>query len=277
KTEASLMSVLPPTLKTDQNQISTSENGKTRKVAIPATSSSSSLVQSSSSETLNSDADIQEIYNYAKLIRDWPEVSSALTAHPEWLTRIPDNRQWAILHQIVYSGDVKHLDEALSLQATNSDFRLLCRGRDGKTVCEVAAERASIHPTMLQCIERLVAIDELLDNAKSRKWDLVKQFITLQPDIVNEKSPYRRYYLIHHLAYVGQLDVFKDLSKICHFRLDLLAGNKTIIQLAREHNKIAFAEHIESLRTKSNEITEDKSDQTISSQLTGIKYYSSDF
>jgi hypothetical protein len=161
-----------------------------------------------------------------------------------------------MLHQIVFSGDVMHLNEVLALQAANPEFRLLCKTLDDKTIREVASDRAHVHPQMLRRIERLVAVDQLLSNAKDRKWELVKQCITLQPDIVNEKPPYRRFYLAHHLAFVGDLDMFKELSKKCHFKLDLLAENKTISQVAREHNHAAFAEYIDNLTTESNETTE---------------------
>jgi hypothetical protein len=183
-----------------------------------------------------------------------------------------------MLHQIVFSGNVMHLNEVLALQATNSQFRLLCETADHKTVREVAAERAHVHPQMMRRIERLVAVDQLLSNAKDRKWGLVKQCITLQPDIVNEKPPYRRFYLAHHLAYVGELDIFKELSTICHFKLDLVADNKTIVQIAREHNQIPFAEHIESLlNTATDEPTENDTYQTPPITSSGQHHYSPGF
>jgi hypothetical protein len=184
-----------------------------------------------------------------------------------------------MLHQIVFSGDVMHLNEVLALQANNPDFRLLCKTLDDKTVREVAADRAHIHPQMLRRIERLVAVDQLLNNAKDRKWELVIQCISLQPDIVNEKPPYRRFYLAHHLAYVGELHMFKELSKKCHFKLDLLAENKTISQIAREKNHLAFAEHIDSLTNQSNEneMDENETDESTSPYPPGPLHYSPGF
>jgi len=186
-------------------------------------------------------------------------------------------RRWTMLHQIVFSGDVMHLNEVLALQANNPDFRLLCKTLDDKTVREVAAERAHVHPQMLRRIERLVAVDQLLNNAKDRKWELVKQCIQLQPDIVNEKPPYRRFYLAHHLAYVGELEMFKELSKHCHFKLDLLAENKTISQIAREHNHIAFAEYIDSLTNQTDETTEDDTEHTTPPYPTDPPHFSPGF
>jgi hypothetical protein len=161
-----------------------------------------------------------------------------------------------MLHQIVYCGNVVHLNEVLAYQLSNEEFRLLCKALDDKTVREVATERAHVNPQMLRRVERLVAIDQILYNAKDGKWELVRQFLRQQPDIVNEKPPYRKYYLAHFLASTGQLDIFKDLSNICEFKLDLMADNKTINQIARDNNHIEFAEHIEHLCPNINQIAE---------------------
>jgi hypothetical protein len=165
-----------------------------------------------------------------------------------------------MLHQVVYCGNVTHLNEVLAYQISNQEFRLLCKALDDKTVREVAAERAHVNPQMLRRVERLVAIDQLLNNAKDGKWELVRQFLRQQPDIINEKPPYRKYYLAHYLALTGQLDMFKDLSNICEFKLDLIADDKTIDQIARENNHIEFAEHIENLHLTTNEPIEHNHD-----------------
>ncbi|CAF0965523.1 unnamed protein product [Rotaria sordida] len=268
KPKTSSMSGKSSTSTVDKQQTNIIDNAETQTAAAAAAATVSS------SDTSNSDPIFLEAYDCAKLNRDWHKVINALTTHPNWLIKIPDGRQWTMLHQIVFSGHVKHLDEVLALQISNAQFRLLLKARDGKTIHEVATERSHIHPGMLRRIERLVAVDQLLNNAKDRKWDLVKQSITAKPDIVNEKPPYRRFYLAHHLAFVGQLDVFKDLSKICKFNLDLLAGNQTVAQVAREHNKIPFAQYIESLQTETND---DTNDDTSSFDEPGVTHYSPGF
>lgn len=174
-----------------------------------------------------------------------------------------------MLHQIVFSGDTTHLNEVLALQAGNASFRLMFTSKDGKTVRDVAAEREHIHTAMLRRIDRLILMDELLNNAKSRKWDLVKQSILANQDIVNEKPPYRRYYLAHHLAVVGQLDIFKELTEICHFNLTLTADGKTVSQVARAHNKINFAEYVEELQSSSGQAAGSASSHVASSGASG--------
>ncbi|CAF0813717.1 unnamed protein product [Rotaria sordida] len=197
-----------------------------------------------------------QTYEYAKNNYNWHKVSSVISDHPEWLTRIPEGRRWTILHQVVFFGNVSHLNEVLAYQMPNEDFRLLCKTLDDKTVREVAAERAHVHPQMLRHIERLVAIDQVLHNSRDNKWELVRQFLRQQPDIVNEKPPYRKFYLIHYLASIGNLDIFKDLSTICQFKLNLIADNKTVNEIARENNHIEFAEYIENLQANINETIE---------------------
>lgn len=162
-------------------------------------------------------------------------------------------RRWTILHQIVFFGNVNRLNEILGYQSSNEDFRFLCKTLDDKTVREVATERAHVNPQMLRRIERLVAIDQILHNARDNKWELVKQSLRHQPDIANEKPPFRKFYLAHYLASTGQLDIFIDLCAICHFKLDLVAENKKINEIARENNHIAFAEYIEQRQTLSTE------------------------
>ncbi|CAF0907087.1 unnamed protein product [Adineta ricciae] len=203
-----------------------------------------------------------EAYECAKNNYRWEKVVSAISTHPEWLTRIPAGRRWTMLHQIVYGGNVSHLNEILALEISNEEFRLLYKALDDKTVREVASERAHLYPQMLRRIERLVAIDQLLNNARDSKWELVKQFLHQQADIVNEKPPYRKYYLAHYLAYTGQLEIFQELREICIFRLDLFADHKTINRVARENNHIEFAEYVEQLCPDINEITEESNPTT---------------
>lgn len=153
-----------------------------------------------------------------------------------------------MLHQIVFAGDVAHLREILGFQLDNAEFRLLHKALDNKTVREVAMDRAHINPQMIRYIERLVAGDQILGNAKEGKLQLVTQVISTQKDLVNEKPPYRRHYLAHLLASMGRLDMFKAVNDISKFRLDLLVDNKSISQIARENNHPEFAEFVETLQ-----------------------------
>ncbi|CAF0885982.1 unnamed protein product [Rotaria sp. Silwood1] len=241
----------------------------------PPTSSITPTTSSTNPPASDPTTLFMQAYEYAKNNYNWHKVSAAISNNPEWLTRIPEGRRWTILHQVVFFGNVSHLNEVLSYQLSNEDFRLLCKTLDDKTVREVASERAHIHPQMLRHIERLVAIDQVLYNARDGKWELVKQFLRQQPDIVNEKPPYRKLYLVHYLASIGNLDMFKELSNICHFKLNLTVDDKTINEMARDNNHIEFAEHIENLQANINETTENDDDDQNAAAATGNDSYSS--
>ena len=155
-----------------------------------------------------------------------------------------------MLHQIVFCGNIAHLDEVLSHQVTNENFSLLFKAVDEKTIREVASERAHVYPQMTHYVERLVALDQLLHNAKDGKWALVRQFLQQKPGLVNEKPPHKKIYLIHQLAATGQLEIFQELRQICPFKLNLVVDGKTISQIARENNHEDFAAFVESLPTE---------------------------
>ena len=129
----------------------------------------------------------------------------------------------------------------------NPDFRLLFKAADGKTVRDVAVERQHIHPNMIRHIERLIFCDQLLNNTKEAKWEVVKSSLRQKPDWANEKPPYRRRYLVHQLASRGLINEFKEINEIARLRLDLLSEGKTPSQLARSRGHQEFANYIDNL------------------------------
>ena len=110
---------------------------------------------------------------------------------------------------------------------------------------------------MMHWIERLVALDLLLNNAKEKKWDPVKQFLRQQPNLVNEKPPYRKWYLPHYLASIGELNIFQELAGICQFKFNLVVDEKTISQIARENNFPEFADYADQLAADAPAIADD--------------------
>ena len=188
-----------------------------------------------------------ETYDWAKNNYNWTRVAAAIAEHPDWLIRIPHGRRWTMLHQIVFSGNIEHLNEVLSSQLNNEEFSLCFKALDHKTVRDVATERAHIYPQMMNRIEKLVALDSVLYNAKQERWDLVKQSLRQQPRLVNEKLPYQKWYLGHYLASIGRLDIFQELAEFCPFRFHLLVDEKTISQIARENNFPEFADYADEL------------------------------
>ncbi|CAF2907224.1 unnamed protein product [Rotaria sp. Silwood2] len=102
---------------------------------------------------------------------------------------------------------------------------------------------------MYKRIERLVVMDDLLNNAKGRKWEVCKYILNKTPDIINEKPPYRKFYFIHHIAYKGDRKAFDDFNQQNQFDLSLLTNDdKSIIDIANEKGNQDFVQHINSLK-----------------------------
>lgn len=189
---------------------------------------------------------LEQAINNARDFKNFPDILMAVSLHPEWLTLIPEHRKWAILHQVILSGDVDHLNQLLALQKSNKTFRLLTNTRDNQTVLDIAKLRKDV-PVMEARIKHLIKLDELLSYAKDCKWDQCLQIIRENPNIVNEKPPYRRFYLIHHMACANAIKEFEEFKRIkdCVFYINLRADRKKINVIAREENQPEFAAHME--------------------------------
>ncbi|CAF1349690.1 unnamed protein product [Adineta steineri] len=182
----------------------------------------------------------------AKHFRNFTGILMAISLHPEWLVKIPEGRAWAILHHVVYSGEVNQLEQLLALQKSNTAFRLLSPTSKNETVLDIAKLRPD-QKEMLQRIERLVKLDEMLAYAKDCEWDKCYSIIEENPSYGNEKPPYRRFYLIHHIAADNNIEQFKIFKKIQNFKFDvtLRADRKKINIIAREEGSNVFADYIE--------------------------------
>ncbi|CAF1252150.1 unnamed protein product [Rotaria sordida] len=202
---------------------------------------------------------LQKAIDNARNFQNFPDVLMAVSLHPEWLTMIPEDRKWAILHQIILSGNVNHLDQLLALQKSNKNFRLLTNTRDNYTILDITALRADT-PDMKNRIQQLIKLDEMLNYAKDCEWNKCYEIIKENPSFVNEKPPYRRYYLIHHMACANAIEQFERFKEIknCIFNLNLRADRKKINIIAREEDQPKFADYIE----KSYPSLLDKDDST---------------
>jgi hypothetical protein len=184
--------------------------------------------------------------DYAKDFKHFDDVLMAINLHPEWLVLIPEGRKWAILHQIILSGDVDHLNQVLALQKSNKDFRLLTNTRDGQNVLDIARSRKDI-PEMKAHIEQLIKLDQMLNYGRDRQWDQCYNIVRENPRFFNEKPPYRRLYLIHHMACANAIDEFKRFKQIkgCIINVTLRADRTKVNVLARENKNPEFAKFIE--------------------------------
>ncbi|CAF2962097.1 unnamed protein product [Rotaria sp. Silwood2] len=189
---------------------------------------------------------LQEAVSSAKNFKNFEEVLMTIHFHPEWLTMIPDDRRWAILHHIVFSDNVNHLDRVLATQKSNKNFRLLSKTADNDTVLDIAKSRDDLFD-MLKRIERLVKLDELLNDAEKGNWNKCYEIVKEDPMLANEKPPYRQFYLIHYLAYADEIEQFKKFQEINMFQFDLTlrVDRKKTNDIAREGKGERFAQYIE--------------------------------
>ncbi|CAF1207109.1 unnamed protein product [Rotaria magnacalcarata] len=195
---------------------------------------------------MDEELSLDEIISYAREFQNFEKVFSAVYLHPNWLTTIPPTRRWAILHHIVLSGNTVHFDQILPSQKSNAQFRLLTKTADQETILDIAKSHVYLSD-MLKRIERLIKLDELLNYAKEGKWDQCIEIVKQNPSYGNEKPPYRRFYLIHHLAYSNAVEAFKEFLKIENFQFSLLlrVDGKKVNDIAREAKCEAFANFIE--------------------------------
>ena len=189
---------------------------------------------------------LQEAIECAKNFEDFDDVLMAVNLHPEWLTVIDGPRNWAIIHHVVYSRNIEHLDQLIALQQKNKNFRLLVESRKNETILDIA-KVLDDEGKMYKHIERLVTLDKMLDHAKNSEWDPCYEIVRENPNYGNEKPPYRRFYLIHHIACANQIEQFERFKKIPKFTftMNLRADRKKINVIARENNGVEFAKYIE--------------------------------
>jgi len=187
----------------------------------------------------------QDAVECAKNFKNFQGVLMAVNLHPEWLTTIPETRKWAIIHHVVYSGNIDHLDQLLAIQKVNRDFNLLVESSENETILDIA--RVLDSQEMFKHIERLVKLDEMLDYAKKCEWDKCYDIVRAHPNYGNEKPPYRRFYLIHHMAFANEIQQFERFQKIENFQftMNLRADRKKINTIAKEGNGKEFAKYIE--------------------------------
>ncbi|CAF1374642.1 unnamed protein product, partial [Didymodactylos carnosus] len=89
-------------------------------------------------------------------------------------------------------------------------------------------------------IKELNELDKFVDYAKHNQTEQCKQMLNQTSiNLVNMKPSCRKYYLIHHLAYVNNLREFDELKNLdtYHFNMLLLTNdNKTAAEVAFENH-----------------------------------------
>ncbi len=65
-------------------------------------------------------------------------------------------------------------------------------------------------------------MDKFVEYAKSNQTNECKKMLEIDGDLANQKPPYRKYYLIHHLAFASNREAFDQLRELSHFDMKLL-------------------------------------------------------
>lgn len=178
-------------------------------------------------------------------------VYRTLLIKPELLCQFPGKEPYAILHYLVIHGASDLFDKVLTIP--NLRFILLTETltKPRKDILVIAKEKKDIskeYKQLYKRINRLVEMDKFVEHAKINEIEECKKMLQTDKALANEKPPYRRYYLIHHLAYADNKDAFDQLRKVCDFDLTLLTSDqKTASEVALEQQHIRFAHYLESL------------------------------
>ena len=91
--------------------------------------------------------------------------------------------------------------------------------------------------------ERKSTSDELIELAKNHCWEDLKAALRQMPSFINYKPPYRNYYILHHIAYFGALDMVRWL-KACLPNVDWTVttnNGQTASQVAELQHKYTAA------------------------------------
>lgn len=179
-------------------------------------------------------------------------VYRTLLVKPDYLYQFPTNESYAILHNLALHGALGLFNQIIAIP--NLRFILLTETlqKPRKNVLNIAKEnkdKSPDHAGLYKRIDRLVQMDKFVEHAKMNEIDECKKMLKTDKDLANEKPPYRRYYLIHHLAYANNRPAFDELRKVCEFDAKLLTtgDHKTAAQVAFEQNHVAFAQYLEGL------------------------------
>jgi len=204
----------------------------------------------------------EEVYDIVKRNEQahYDLVYRTLLAKSEYLTEIPNNQTHSILHHLVSNGALDLFNKIIAIP--NIRFILLTRtlGKPSKDILQISEEnkgKSKTHKKLYEQIDRLVQMDKCVEYAKNNQTDECRKMLEQNRDLADQKPPYRKYYLIHHLAYANNKNAFDQLNKLCRFDLTLLTNDqKTASEVAIEQHHDRFAHYLETLSPEMRAIRE---------------------
>ncbi|CAF1031198.1 unnamed protein product [Rotaria sordida] len=216
------------------------------------------------SSTLNNRESLafEDIYDIVKRNdkTQYDLIYRTLLAKSEYLTLIPDNDNYSILHYLVMYGLLDLFNKVIAIP--NIRFILLTKTatKPQKDILQIANEnqtKSSTHKKLYDTIDRLVIMDKFVEYGKNNQINECRKMLQQDEDLANLKPPYRKYYLIHHLAFADNKNAFDQLRSMCNFDMKLLTNDKkTASEVAIEHNHTRFATYLESLSPEMRAIRE---------------------
>ena len=195
----------------------------------------------------------EDVYNLAKRNEQakYDLIYRTLLAKSDYLTLIPDNEGYSILHYLVLNGAFDLFNQVIAIPGIR--FILLTRTatKPSKDILQIANEnrtKSSDHKKLYDTILALADMDKFVEYGKNNQTNECKKMLEQNDDLANLKPPYRKYYLIHHLAYANNKDAFEQLRNLCDFDMTLLTNDqKTASEVAIEQHHDRFAFYLESL------------------------------
>ena len=181
-------------------------------------------------------------------------VYCTLLVKPDYLTILPDNESYSILHYIVLHGLLDLFNKVIAIPNIRLILLSKTATRPSKDVLQISHEnqnKSNDHKKLYETIDHLVLMDKFVEHGKLNQVNECKRMLEQDEELVNQKPPYRKYYLIHHLAYANDREAFDKLRQLCHFDMTLLTSDKkTASEVAFERDHKNFAKYLESLSSE---------------------------
>jgi len=188
-------------------------------------------------------------------------VYQTLLINSTCLCQIPKNETHSILHYIVLHGAYDLFNKVLAIPNIRLILLTKTLSKPSKDILQIADEKkgtSKIHKKLYEDIKHLNDMDRLVELGKINDINECKKMLTYDPDLINHKPPYRKYYLVHHLAYSNNKDAFDELNKTYKFDLTLLTSDrKTASEVAFEQNHARFAHYLEKISPQMKQIREE--------------------
>ena len=195
----------------------------------------------------------EKVYDLVKNNRQdaFDDVYRSLLMRPDYVSVLPPKESYSIFHYIVIHGALDLFNKVIALPNLHFNPLTKTATRPSKDIVEISTENRNKSPTyrkLSDTIGNLMKLDKFVDHGKKNHIDDCKSMLYQDPELTNQKPPYRKYYLIHHLAFAGNKAGFDQLREICDFDYKLLTSDqKTASEVALKEDKKEMAEYLEKL------------------------------